>query len=457
MKRKLPFLARFALPAAQPLSAAEFDPALTRVIRTPPRPLAGVVFKVAAALLAVAIGWSAIGKLDIVAVATGKLVPQTHVKIVQPTEAGIVRELLVREGETVRAGQVLMRMDPTLSQADLSALRSENARKRLALRRIDAEIAERPFERVAGDEPDLFAEAQAQLQANRAALAASIAQEQAGRDRAAQELAAAERTRDKLAQTLPLYREQEAAFKQLMADGFSGRLMANEKVRDRIEKEQDLNAQTHVIAREQANIAQADRRIAQLRSERLRQLRAERAEVSERLARVAQELAKQDHRHALLELRAPQDGRVKDLATHTSGTVVQPGTILMTLVPGNETLIADVWLSNEDVGFVQPGQKVKLKFSAFQFQKYGMLDGEVQDVAADAAEAKDHPADPAIPQMAYRTHVKLKQQSLAVDGISYKLAPGMQVAAEIKLGERTVLEYLLSPVQKAWHEAGRER
>jgi HlyD family secretion protein len=245
----------------------------------------------------------------------------------------------------------------------------------------------------------------------------------------------------------------------LTRDGFAGRIMANDKARERIEKEQDLRAQAFVIEREKANMALSETRIAQIRSDYQRQLRAERAEVSERVSKLQQELAKQDHRNELLELKAPQDGMVKDLATHTIGTVAQPGTILMTLVPLADALRAEVWLSNEDVGFVRPGQAVKLKFSAFQFQKYGMLDGRVEQVAADAMDQQEGNQDkggqPAM--LAYNTLVKLLDQRLVADGIAYRLVPGMQVTAEIKLGERTILEYLLSPVQKAFHEAGRER
>lgn len=448
---------RLALPVAPPLSPSEFDPTLARLITSPPRPLPKLVLKIALSLVAAALLWAALGKLDVVAVAHGRLVPQTYVKIVQPTEAGIVRDILVQEGESVRAGQVLMRMDPTLSAADLAGLRTEHERKRLALRRIDAELSDRLFSVQAGDDGRVFAEVQAQYTADRDALAAAIAQERAGYERSRQELAAAEQTRDKLTQTLPMYLEQEAAFKKLTVDGYSGKLMANEKVRERIEKEQDLKTQEHVIGRERANMAQSEKRIVQIKSDHVRQLRNERAETADRFEKLAQELAKQDHRHGLLELKAPQNGRVKDLATHTAGTVAQPGTILMTLVPDDEALRAEVWLSNDDVGLVRAGQPAKLKFAAFQFQKYGMLDGEVEQVAADAAEKSASQTDPAMPQMAYRTLVSLGQQTLTVDGVPYRLASGMQVTAELKLGERTVLGYLLSPIQKAWQEAGREK
>jgi HlyD family secretion protein len=166
-----------------------------------------------------------------------------------------------------------------------------------------------------------------------------------------------------------------------------------------------------------------------------------------------------------LELRAPQAGVVKDLATHTVGTVASPGAILMTLVPEGDKLVAEVWVSNQDVGFVRTGQPAKLKLTAFQFQKYGMIEGKVAHVNADATEApsantrsdaltgRDRPMG----QLAFRTLVELESQDLAAEGRRYALAAGMQVAGEIHLGTRSVIEYVLSPVQKAWHEAARER
>ena len=188
-------------------------------------------------------------------------------------------------------------------------------------------------------------------------------------------------------------------------------------------------------------------------------------EVSAQLQRATQELAKLSYRSKLLELRAPQAGIVKDLATHTAGTVAAPGTILMTLVPEGDKLVAEIWVSNQDVGFVRPGQPAKLKLAAFQFQKYGLVDGKVLHINADATEApspntrsdaltgRDRPMGP----LAFRALVELAGQELVADGERYSLQPGMQVMGEIHLGTRTILEYVLSPVQKAFHEAGRER
>ena len=244
---------------------------------------------------------------------------------------------------------------------------------------------------VGAREPDdsgaAYAQAEAQRLANVRAHENALAHERSVGDRARHDLAAAEELRSKLVQVLPHYREQEIAFEKLARDGFAGRLMLSEKVRDRIEREQDLRSQESVIAAARATIAQSNARLLQIEADYRRQLRVELAEGTPQADRLREELAKQAHRNALLDLRAPQAGVVKDLATHTPGTVVAPGTILMTLVPDGEKLRAEVWVSNEDAGFVRDGQKTQLKFSAFPFQKYGMMSGNVLQVSADATEA----------------------------------------------------------------------
>jgi HlyD family secretion protein len=239
--------------------------------------------------------------------------------------------------------------------------------------------------------------------------------------------------------------------------------MAGDKKRERIEKEQELKTQEHLVESARAGILQAEKKLAQIDSDYRRQLHAERNEIRGQLERLAQEIAKQTHRRALMELRAPQDSVVKDLATHTAGTVVQPGTVLLTLVPKEEILRAEVWISNEDIGFVRPGLPVKLKFAAFPFQKYGMGEGTVEHVSADAADSAGGNGNTAADPVkngrppAYKALVTLKAMQLPMGGERFPLAAGMQTNAEIRLGERSVAEYLLSPVQKAWHEAGRER
>jgi HlyD family secretion protein len=298
--------------------------------------------------------------------------------------------------------------------------------------------------------------------ANRQAYDNALAQERATQDKARHDLAAAEQVREKFAQTLPHYRAREAAYEKLTQGGFAGRLMFTDVQRERIEHERDLRVQEEVIAAARATIAQEEKKTGQISADYRRQLRTERVDIAAQLERADQELAKQEHRQEYLELRAPQDGVVKDLATHTIGTVTSPGTILMTLVPKDEILRAEVWVKNEDIGFVHQALPVKVKLATFTFQKYGMVEGEVAHVSADSADlsaapATQGPGKSAGEALAYRTLVNLKNQFLEVDGEKYRLAPGMQVSAEIHLGTRTVLEYLLSPVQRAFHESARER
>ena len=440
---------------------ADFSPPLLRIQDKPPAPLAGWMLRLLAALLAAALVWAVFGQLDIVAVADGKLVPSSYLKIVQPAEQGIVREILVKEGEKVVAGQVLIRMDSVLADADVKSLQSEYQQKRLALRRIDAQLAGKKLNSEEKDPADLYARVEAQYFANVRAYESALSQEKAQLEKARHDLGAARQTKAKLEQVLPHYIEQEKAFEKLTKDGFAGRILYTDKRRERIEKEQDLRTQEFMIRSSESLIEQSEKKMAQITADYRRQLQAERGETASQLERLEQERAKLAHRHELLELRAPQAGIVKDLATHTAGTVAAPGTILMTLVPEGDRLIAEVWVSNQDVGFVHPGQEAKLKLAAFQFQKYGMLEGRVLHVNADATEApsantrtdalagRDRPMGP----LAFRALIALKEQHL----FSYSLQPGMQVAGEIHLGTRTVLEYVLSPVQKPFHEAGRER
>jgi HlyD family secretion protein len=179
-----------------------------------------------------------------------------------------------------------------------------------------------------------------------------------------------------------------------------------------------------------------------------------------------QELLKQTHKVELLELKAPQAGVVKDVATHTVGTVVSPGTVLLSVVPENEPLVAEVRIKNDDVGFVFPQQAVKLKLAAYPFEKYGLLEGAVIQVGPDADEGtaqqqgtnnKDGGRDHGQNATGYKALIALKSQGLDAQGGHYKTVAGMQVVAEIHQGQRTVMEYLLSPVRKTLQESGRER
>ena len=451
-------------PAAKTLSrdALEFAPGLLAIQESPPAKLPRAVLYSVALLFAILLAWALFGRLDIVASAEGRLVPQTYVKIVQPAEAGIVQDILVHEGEAVAAGQVLMRMDAKLTDADARAIRNEFDLKRLQLRRIDAELAGRPMKSEAGDPPDLFAQVARQYAAHRQAYVDALAQEQAVLDKTRHDLRAAEEILRKLQETVPTYRRSAEAFEKLGRGGFFSPLAVEEKQRDRIEKEQDLRAQEAAVASLKSTQAASERKLAQITSSYRSELQNERVDTQSQYHRLQEESTKIGHKAWMLELRSPQAGIVKDLATHTRGTVVSPGTVLMTVVPHTDPLQAEVLINNEDVGFVHVDQRAKIKLATYPFQKYGMIDGRVIHVGPDAADgsgaAPKSGEDPKqLPGLRYRALVHLETQYLETDGRHMRLTPGMQVVAEIHQGSRTVMQYLLSPVQKAWQEAGRER
>lgn len=393
-------------------------------------------------------------------------------KVVQPADGGIVKEILVKEGDKVTAGRVLVRMDPVITQADHRQVLHEYRLRALQLRRIDAELAGVPPARQPEDPADLYTQALAQYQLRRQAVTDALQTEQAALAKAQQDLRAAVEIEGKLRKTLSVDEDLERSWDTLVKEGFAGRLLAEEKRRKRIETEQEHKAQLHAIEGFRASIAQSEKRIAQIHSNTKRELANERVEALSQYEKLKQELAKQTQKHALLELKAPQAGTIKDLSTHTVGAVLQPGAVLMTLVPSEETLRAEVWVGNDDIGFVREGQKVQLKVAPYPFQKYGMVEGTVTHVSADATEPNQTPASAQKPEETlnlaspntntpqpyrYKTIVALNAQTLDRSGVRHALNAGMQVNAEILLGERSVIAYVLSPVQRAIEEAGRER
>jgi HlyD family secretion protein len=432
--------------------------ALAFVERLPPSRAPRIVLWTVCALFAFALIWSLVAKLDIVAVAEGRLVPSTYSKIVQPAESGIVREILVRDGDSVVAGQVLVRLDPTLAGADSKSVAGDIDLRRLTLRRIDAELAGQTLALGKGEDASLFLQVQAQGSARRQSYLDSLAQENSQRDRIAAELRAATETLNKLTATAPLVQQQTDAYDKLVKDGFFSPLAVQDKRREAINLQQDLKSQEGVVAGLKAQMSGQDKRIANLTSQYRSQLQNERVETQAQLAKLEQEATKQSYRQAMLELKAPQGGIVKDLATTTIGAVVAPGTVLLTIVPKDEPLIAEIRIGHDDIGFVEPGQSVKLKLAAYPFQKYGMLEGVVKTIAADVSSANASDAKASAPvDLGFKAIVALNTQQLTARGQPFVLNPGMQVTAEIRQGERTVMEYLLSPVTATVMQAGRER
>jgi hemolysin D len=440
------------------LEALDFAPDLLAIQERPPARLPRVLLIVCAALVGIMIVWALIAKLDIIAVAEGRLVPLTFTKVVQPAEAGVVSEILVKDGDVVKQGQLLIKLDARLSQADTQALASDVGLRKLTLRRIDAELSDKPFVLGKGENLAQYQQIEGQIKARRIAYLDSIAQENEGLNKAKAELRASQQILEKLVQTVPTYQQTAEAFRKLAKDGYVSELAIKDKEREAIEKEQDLKAQSASMQSLQSAIAISEKKLASIRSQYRSQLETERLETVSVLNRSGQELEKSNVKAGMLEIRAPNAGVVKDLATTTKGAVVSAGVLLMNIVPQDEPMQAEVLLKNEEVGFIAVGQKAAVKVAAYPFQKYGMLEGKVLLVSADSADPKQTPQGQQ-PKLTYRALVKLDSNYLLSAATNEKLAinAGMLVTAEIHQGQRTVMEYLLSPVRKVGQEAGRER
>lgn len=449
-------------PSTSPL---DFAPEILALQQRPPSPLPRVVLNVLLVLVAVLLVWSLLGTVDIVASAQGRLVPQSYLKIVQPADSGVVREILVREGDRVKAGQVLLRMDTTLAAADAAIAAKELEVRRLQLRRIEFELSGKRMEPLSDGDASLFHEVEAEATGRRRANDDAVGAERAALAQAQEDLEAALAQQAKLEQLLPILQQEQDSLARLSEQGLVPKFQYAEKQRERIETEQNLASQRRTTSGLRARISQSQSRIALVTSDYQQKLLAERTEAQTAMQRAEQEVAKQEHRGKLSELRAPQDGVIKDVATYTVGAVVNAGTVIMSLVPANDELVAEVYIKNEDVGFVREGQSAKIKLATYPFQKYGMIEGTIVRISADAsapqpqrAEGNDEGEPPPPPAVSpFKAIVRLETQSLRSAGVEWPISPGMQVVADLREGERTVFEYLLSPVRKVVAEAGHER
>jgi hemolysin D len=446
---------------------AAFLPAALSLQETPVHPAPRRIAYVIIALFIIALAWAIFGKIDIVAVAPGRIVVSERTKLIQPLQNSVVKRVLVKDGDHVQAGQPLVELDPTAATADkamvdeqLKATVSDVLRARTLLEML------RNQERVGQSTPGLAANltvkspvewsateraaAQAQLQAEWADITAKLAKLGAEITRRQAEIATVREMVAKLETTVPLSRQREADFKKLADQGFVASHAGQDRLRERIELERDLATQKARLAETQATLAESENSRAAYLAEVKRNLYDREAQADLKRQQATQEQAKAHQREKLTTLTAPVAGVVQQLAAHTSGGVVTEAQVLMVIVPGDASVTAEVTLENKDVGFVNPGQEVEIKLETFPFTRYGTVHGVVDRVTADAVNDEKRGA-------LFPATVTLKQDVIDVDGKKIRLGPGMNVTAEIKTGKRRVIEYLLSSIQRTSHESLRER
>jgi hemolysin D len=453
-----------------------FLPAALEIIEAPPSPIGrGVIFTIAAAF-AIAIAWASIGTVDIVAVAPGKIIPSGRTKIVQPFETGVVRAIHVRDGQSVKAGDVLIELDPTMSDAELGRLRTDLIAARLEAARLRAALSGEgdllaAFDPPLGATPDLIQVQRSLLIAQAAEQAAKVAAIDGEIAQKDAERATIQAAADKLKATIPLLEERVNIRQHLFDKELGSKLLYLSEKQDLVGQRQDVKVQERRAAEMDAAIAALKETRGRTIAECRRGLFDELAKAEQKAAGLAQEVIKAEQRTSLQRLTAPVDGVVQQLAVHTIGGVVTPAQALMVVVPAESRLEIEAMVSNRDIGFVEAGQEAAIKVDTFNFTRYGLLHGKVLTVSHDAItrdRPPDHAADktqgaeiassePSGQELVYATKVSLERTHMPIEGRQVALSPGMAVTVEIKTGSRAIISYLMSPLVRYRHDSLRER
>ncbi len=433
-----------------------FLPAAMELQETPPHPAPRRAVIVICSLFVIALLWAIFGKIDIVAVAQGRIIVSQRSKTIQPLETSVVKSIHVKDGDKVQAGQLLIALDATATQADANRVGQERSAAWAEFLRSQALLKSL----AGGGVPQLQSHvelqglelqaARVQLQSDWADIAAKLSKLDAEISRRRAEIATAEQMVTKLQTTLPLVQQRERDIKGLSDQGFIAGHAGQDRTRERIELERDLAMA--LSRREETNAAlkETEQSRSAYRAETDRLLRERLAQAELKTKQLGEEGVKADKRNALTQLTAPVAGTVQQLAVHTAGGVVTPAQVLLVLVPDDVEVMAEVVLENKDVGFVREGQEATVKLETFPFTRYGTVEAQLKSVSADAVNDERRGA-------IFPATLVLKQTALSVEGKRIKLAPGMNLTAEIKTGKRRVIDYLLSPVQKHVDESLKER
>jgi hemolysin D len=403
-------------------------------------------------------------------------VPSGRTKIIQPFETGVVRSIRIQDGQAVKAGDVLIELDPTVNAAERDRLRDDLLAEQLNIARLHAALA-------AGDDPaanflppagasPALVSAQRQLLLNQLteyrAKIAALARQQAQKEAEQATIAA---TIHKLESTIPVVQQRVDIRKTLMDKELGSKLTYFENLQQLVEQQEDLGVQkSHLHAAEAAAAAIRETR-GQAEAEYRRTLSEELAKAEQKANGLAQDLIKAEQKTKLQVLTTPVDGVVQQLAIHTVGGVVTPAQALLVIVPSDSRIEIEAMISNRDIGFVHAGQDAEIKIDTFNFTRYGLLHGHVLSVSQDAVirDRKQDRADdrglgtqnetsePRGQELNYTARISLDRTWMQIDERMINLSAGMAATVEIKTGSRTIMSYVMSPILRYRNEALRER
>lgn len=398
--------------------------------------------------------WAHYAVLDEVTRGEGTIVPSSRTQVIQNLEGGILAEILVHEGDIVERGDVLVRIENTMAEANLEDARSQYLTLLATEARLVAEVEakdeiafppavldEEPT--VAADQKRLFAARKRQLEAQINVLESQAQQRK-------QEVAEMNSRASQLRESLRLAREEQAITAPLVQKGVMPRIELIRIERQVADLEGEIRTINAAIPRLKAAQQEANQRIEEMQltsqteaSDELNQTRAELKSISQSL------FAGQD-RVTRTAVTSPVRGTVKDMKINTVGGVIQPGEDIMEIVPLDDTLIVEARIRPADIAYLRPNQKAVIKISAYDFSVYGGLTAKLERISADTIKDEEG-------ESFYHVYLRTEENSLQHQGEELPIIPGMTVTAEILTGEKSVLDYLLKPILKAKDSALRER
>jgi hemolysin D len=460
-------------------SARQFLPAALEILETPASPVGRAIGATIIVFFAIAIIWAALGHVDIIATASGKVVPTGRTKTIQPLETGIVSAIHVRDGDKVTAGQVLIELDRTVTQAEHERVAEDLTLAGLDVARLSAlrdsfEQLSAPQDLVppegasAADIARTRSTTLAQASEQRTKLA-SIERQIAQKQAEAQSVSAAI---GKIDASLPLVEETATVRRKAMEIQYGNRIAYLDAQTRLVDQQNERIVQEHKLVEIEAGRQALEEQLGQTKSAFERQALTDLSDAQKKVDEFSQDLIKAERKFDEQVLRSPIDGTVQQLALHTVGGVVTAAQQLMVIVPANSRLEVEAMISNRDIGFVSDGQPVEVKVDTFNFTRYGLLHGKVVVVSNDAI-VRDKPnakadstkaggalsdsSEPEGQELLYSARIALDETQMQIEDKMVNLAPGMAVTVEIKTGKRRLIEYLMSPLLRYRQESLRER
>ncbi|ABF54464.1 HlyD family type I secretion periplasmic adaptor subunit [Sphingopyxis alaskensis] len=390
--------------------------------------------------------WASIARVDEISRGQGRVIPSSRVQIIQSAEPSTIREILVRSGQTVEKGQLLVRLDNTTSQSELGQLETENERLAQRAARLAGEGGSGAgcTGDSCGDEARLAEVRRSALQSQLAALSASV--EQRRRD-----LGEAQATASALESSLRLAREQVAMLEPLAARGVVPQTELLTAQREVVDIQGRLAAARQAMSRSQAAIREASAEVSRARFDFQQEALNERSQLTTKMAVNEETIRGAEGRLARSEIRSPARGVVNDLLVNTLGGFVNAGEQIMQIVPLGDKLLIETRVTPRDIAFIKVGDPANVKVTAYDFSIYGGLKGKVVRVSPDSIYDE-------VEREAYFTVVVETTNSFLVsNGRRLPITPGMLCDVEILTGKKSVLSYLLKPVLKVSGTALTER